>query len=122
MAYRSQFIIEDVFKEMKDRETGTWWPVGHWTDSKIRVHALYCTIALLLRAVLLRRVRQAGLPLSLKRLLAELDTVREVVNIYPRKRRQTAERRQTVLTKTSQMQQKLLALLELEREKNTFLG
>jgi transposase len=122
VAYRSQFIIEDVFKEMKDRETGTWWPAGHWTDSKIRVHALYCTIALLLRAVLLRRVRQAGLHLSLKRLLAELDTVREVVNIYPRKRRQTAERRQTVLTKTSEMQQKLLALLDLKREETAFLG
>ena len=38
LAYRSQFLIEDVFKEMKDRRSGTWWPLNHWTDSKIRVH------------------------------------------------------------------------------------
>ena len=48
-AYRSQFIIENVFKEMKDRTHGNWWPMNHWTDSKIAVHALYCTIALLLQ-------------------------------------------------------------------------
>ena len=40
LAYRSQFLIEDVFKEMKDRRSGTWWPLNHWTDSKVRVHAL----------------------------------------------------------------------------------
>ena len=50
-AYRSQFLIEDVFKQTKDRETGAWWPRHHWTDSKIKVHALYCTIGLLLRAL-----------------------------------------------------------------------
>ena len=53
LAYRSQFLIEDVFKETKDRRTGTWWPMNHWTDSKIRVHALYCTVAALLRGLLL---------------------------------------------------------------------
>ena len=62
-AYRSQFIIEGVFKEMKDRNTGSWWPMYHWTDSKIKVHALYCTIALLIRALMLRRTRKAGLSL-----------------------------------------------------------
>ena len=33
-AYRSQYMIEAVFKEMKDRCTGSWWPLHHWTDSK----------------------------------------------------------------------------------------
>ena len=65
LAYRSQYIIEDVFKEMKDRVTGSWWPMNHWTDSNINVHGLYCTIALLLRALLLRRVKQAGIRLSM---------------------------------------------------------
>src|SRR5262249_31730722 len=36
-AYRSQFLIEAVFKEMKDRIHGSWWPLNHWTDSKLRV-------------------------------------------------------------------------------------
>src|SRR2546428_5522086 len=54
-AYRSQFVIEEVFHEMKDRHIGAWWPLRHWTDSKIQVHGLYCTIAVLLRALLWRR-------------------------------------------------------------------
>ncbi len=113
-AYRSQYIIENVFREMKGHDTGTWWPLNHWTDSKIRVHALYCTIALLLRALLYRRARQAGLNISLPRVLSELDGIREVVNIFPRKRRRKTERRHTVLTKTSELQQRLLSALEME--------
>jgi transposase len=115
-AYRSQFQIENVFKEIKDRGgTGTWWPLNHWTDQKIEVHALYCTIALLLRALLARRVKAAGLTISLARLLSELDGIREVVNIYPPKHRQQ-ERRQTVLTKQSEVQQRLVASLNLQGE------
>ena len=119
-AYRSQFIIEDVFKEMKDRNTGSWWPLYHWTDSKIRVHGLYCTIAVLLRALMLRRVRDARLELSLKRVLCELNAIREVVSIYPRKRRAKTERKQTTLTKTSEVQQQLLSILGLKKENMLF--
>ena len=121
-AYRSQFIIENVFKEMKDRTTGSWWPMHHWTDSKIRVHGLYCTIALLIRALLFRRVTAAGLHLSMKRLLSELDDMREIVNIYPRKRRQKSGRTQAVLSKMSDVQQQLMAILMLNHEKNSTLG
>ena len=88
LAYRSQYLIENVFKEMKDRRIGGWWPMYHWTDSKIRVHALYCTIAVLLRGLLLRRIRGAGIDISMKRLLRELEDIREVINVYPRKRGQ----------------------------------
>ena len=121
-AYRSQFIIEDVFKEMKDRNTGSWWPMHHWTDSKIRVHGLYCTIALLIRALMFKRVRKAGLRLSMKRVLSELDAIREVVNIYPRKRRQKIERKQAVLSKLSEVQQQLMSLLMINKEENSVLG
>ena len=112
-AYRSQFIIENVFKEMKDRKSGTWWPLNHWTDSKIRVHGLYCTIALLLRALMWRRVTKAGVRLSMNRLLSELDDIREVINIYAKKRGQKTDRRQSVLTRTSELQDKLIAILGL---------
>jgi len=121
-AYRSQFVIEEIFKEMKDRHTGSWWPLFHWTDSKIRVHGLYCTIALLLRALAYRRVRRAGLKISMRRMLSELNDIREVVNVYPRKRRQKVERQQTVLTKTSEIQEKLISVLELQKEPNSVLG
>jgi transposase len=122
-AYRSQFLIEGVFKEMKDRSTGNWWPMFHWTDSKIEVHALYCTIAVLLRNLLWRRVRQAGVQISLQRLLSELHDIREIVNIYPARRKQKSERRQTVLSKRNELQQRLLSILGLtEAAKNAILG
>jgi hypothetical protein len=54
---------------MKDRGVGSWWPMFHWTDQKIRVHGFYCTVAVLLRSLPLRRVRQGGVDLSLKKLL-----------------------------------------------------
>ena len=113
-AYHSQFIIEHVFREMKDRATGTWWPLNHWTDQKIRVHGLYCTIAVLLRALIQRRAALAGMPMPMNRLLAELDAIREVVNVYRRRPRAKEPRQQTVLTKMNEIQQRLVKLLELE--------
>jgi transposase len=121
-AYRSQFIIEDVFKEMKDRNTGSWWPMHHWTDSKIKVHGLYCTIALLIRALMFRRIRKAGLRLSMKRVLKELDAIREVITIYPRKRQQKTERKQTVLSKISDVQKQIMSILLLKHGENSILG
>ena len=121
-AYRSQFIIENVFKDMKDRTHGTWWPLNHWTDSKIRVHGLYCTLALLLRGLMWRRAKAAKVKLSMCRLLSELDDLRQVINIYPKKRLQKVERKQAVLTKTSELQENLIAILHLRKEENGVLG
>jgi transposase len=121
-AYRSQFLIEAVFKEMKDRITGSWWPLNHWTDSKLYVHGLYCSMAQLLRSVMWRRVRRAGLKISLRRLLSDLDGIREVINLYPKKGKSQLQPRQTVLTRMSPRQQRLVEILGLEREKHQELG
>mgnify|MGYP005848362493 CR=1 FL=1 len=121
-AYRSQYIIEGVFREMKDRNTGSWWPMLHWTDSKIQVHGLYCTIALLIRALMFRRVRNAGFSISMQRILEELDAIREVVNIYPKKRGQKKQRMQAVLSKRSELQEEIMSILQLKQEENTTLG
>ena len=122
LGYRSQYLIEDVFKEMKDRKNGSWWPLHHWTDSKIRVHGLYCTVAMLLRGLLLRRIHRAGIDISMKRLLRELEGIREVVNIYPRKRGQRQSTQQTVLTKTNELQERMLSLLALSGPDKRVLG
>jgi transposase len=121
-AYRSQYLIEGVFKEMKDRMTGSWWPLNHWTDSKLRVHGLYCSMAQLLRSLMWRRVRQAGLNISLRRLLSQLDGIREVINLYPNRRKATQLRQQTVLTRMSKVQKQLVEILGLERDGEVELG
>jgi len=121
-AYRSQFLIEAVFREMKDRMTGSWWPLNHWTDSKLRVHGLYCSMAQLLRSVMWRRTRQAGLNISLRRLLSQLEDIREVINLYPKRRKAAKMGQQTVLTRMSKVQKRLVEILGLEREGKGELG
>jgi len=118
-AYHSQYVIERIFRSMKDRNTGSWWPLFHWTDQKIQIHGLYCTIVVLLRALIYRRIKQSGIQLSVKRLLKELDEIREVVNIYKRTRCSKKERRQTVLTKMTEIQQNIVEILGFKQQNDT---
>ncbi len=122
LAYRSQFHIENVFKSMKDRDIGSWWPLYHWTDQKIKVHSFYCTLALLLKALAHRRVQEAGIDISLKRLCTELDDIKEVVVLYPHKRGAKTPPQHTVLSKTSALQQSLLSILHVKLEETVLLG
>jgi hypothetical protein len=58
----------------------------------------------------------------MKRAMAELDAIREVINIYQAKPGQKKQPKQTVLTKTSLLQQKILESLNIniKVEKNSF--
>lgn len=83
LAYRSQCQIEAAFREMKDPHGVSWDPRHHWTDQKIRVHAFYCVLALMLSSLLQRQAAQAGLALSLQRIRAELAAIQEVITLQP---------------------------------------
>lgn len=113
LTYRSQHIIENVFKEMKDRKTGTWWPMYHWTDQKIKVHGLYCSLTLLLRALIMKRVRETGMEMSMKKLHSELFNIREVLNIFPNGKKKQS--RQSVISKMNEIQQKLFEIFEMKQ-------
>ena len=117
-AYRSQFVIEEIFQQMKDRHIGAWWPLHHWTDSKIQVHGLYCTIAVLLRALLWRRAHRAGLQLSMGGLLEKLSQMRQVINVFPSQRAGQPKPEQTVLTQRDETQEKLIQILGLQTAKS----
>lgn len=111
--YRSQHIIEDVFKKMKDRKIGTWWPMFHWTDQKIKVHGLYCSLSLILRSLIMKRIREASMPMSVNRLHEKLSGIREVLNVFPkRKDKQTT---QSVVSKMDEIQQRLFDLFGMEK-------
>lgn len=45
LAYRSQYHIENAFRQMKNPHVLGWSPMYHWTDSKIQVHAFYCVLS-----------------------------------------------------------------------------
>jgi hypothetical protein len=98
---------------MKDRKTGCWWPLNHWTDSQVRVHGLYCTIAVLLRALIRQRLQRAGIHLAMPRMLKELSDIREVVNVFPATGRKR-QRLQTVLSKINEVQRRMVAAPELQ--------
>jgi len=81
LAYRSQHHVEAAFRTMKNPYFVGWQPLYHWTDQKIRVHALYCVMALTLAGLLHREARRAGLELSLEALCRELSSICEVINL-----------------------------------------
>jgi len=82
-AYHAQYRIEDIFRLTKDGGGVAWFPQFHWTDQRIRVHAFYCMLALLLRGVLLRTLRAAGYTMPAETALAHLEGIAEVAHVYP---------------------------------------
>ncbi|GAF99641.1 unnamed protein product, partial [marine sediment metagenome] len=105
LTYRSQYIIEDVFKQMKDRKTGTWWPMFHWTDQMIRVHGLYCSLSLLIRSLIFKKVQEAELSMSINKLHEKLSGIREVLNVFPKETKGKAT--QSVISKMDEVQKQL---------------
>jgi transposase len=115
LAYRSQYHIEDAFKQMKNPHFLGWSPMFHWTDSKIQVHAFYCVLALLLTSLLQRELAGKGQPLSINRLLEELGGIRETLVVYPRRQGQRQASTAVCLTRMTALQQRLFSLLDLQR-------
>ena len=118
LAYRSQSHVEDAFADMKDPHFLGWEPMFHWTDSKIRVHAFYCVLALILGTLLQRRASQNGLSLSIKALFTALSGIQEVTNLYPATGKPGSPGRphlKTTLTEMDQTQQQLYRLFDLGR-------
>lgn len=71
LAYRSQYHIEDAFRQTKNPHFLGWSPMYHWTDSKIQVHDFYCVLALLPSSLLQRELARKSEPLSINRMLEE---------------------------------------------------
>ena len=115
LAYRSQYHIENAFRQMKNPHFLGWSPMYHWTDSKIQVHAFYCVLALLLTSLLQRELACQGEPLSLNRILQELGGIQETLIVYPRRQGQRRHTTVTSLTRMSPLQSRLYSLLDLQR-------
>ena len=117
--YRGQHHVERAFRDLKDPTLVQFRPMFHWTDSKIRVHALCCVLALTLLGLLHRRVVQSGIEISRSGLLEELKQVRAVTNLFESggagRRGRGRPRAQTVLSQTSGLQKQLCDLLNLQQ-------
>jgi len=78
-AYYGLGQIERVFRQLKNPYHFAVRPQYHWTDQHIRVHVFCCLLGFLLGGLLHRKVRQAGINVSMDELLRRLVAVREVI-------------------------------------------
>jgi transposase len=108
-AYHGKNVLEENFKFLKDRHYLHFEPVYHWTDQKIKVHALMCVLGLILVKLLLYRISQANLSMSLPVLMEELKDMKKIILIYPQ--RQVKEK----LSKLSSIQKELFHLFNLSK-------
>ena len=115
LGYRSQHHIEDAFRQMKHPHYLGWQPMFHWTDSKIRVHAFTCVLALTLSSLLQRTLHQKGLDLSLPRMFDLLGGIRETLVIYPKRAGQRHPSTARALSTLSAEQEQLVTALQLRR-------
>lgn len=110
-AYRSQADVEAGFRQLKDPKVVSFSPMLHWTDQKIRVHVLYCVLALAVAHLLRRQAAQAGLAMSVRELLATLAGIQETVLLYQGERGRPRARH--MLTEMDPLQQRLFELFGL---------
>jgi transposase len=113
-AYRSQSEAEFGFRQLKDPHVVSFSPMHHWTDQKIRVHLFTCVLALAVAHLMRRTVDRAGLHLSVRELLEQLEGIGETVLLHHDggKGRPRAQRLLTDMTDT---QHRLFDLFELSR-------
>jgi transposase len=114
MAYRSQSHVEAAFRRMKDPRFLTFRPTHHWTDQKLRVHAFYCVLALMITSLLCRKLAQAGITMSIARMIERLKDINEVVNLYPTPKG-AEPRMQIDLSQRDAEQASMLKALDLAR-------
>src|SRR6058998_384512 len=116
LGYRAQHHIESAFRDMKNPHFLGWSPMFHWTDSKIRVHAFYCVLALMLTSLLQRTLHEKGHDLSMARMLELLGGIQEVLLIYPKAVGEKKPRTACCLsTMETEEQQRVYEALSLRR-------
>ena len=114
-AYRSQAKIADALRQMKGPHFVSWRPLLHWTDQKVRVHAAYCVLALLLSTLLVWEVRRAGIDTGLDRLLETLSGIKGVIDLPRQGSRNKSVPVAIRLTRRDPAQERLFQSLGLQR-------
>lgn len=115
LGYRAQHHIESAFRDMKNPHFLGWSPMFHWTDSKIRVHAFSCVLALTLTSLLQRQLHRDGIDLSLASMMQQLAAIKEVLLVYPKQSGPNAPRTATCLSTLDDDQKKIFRVLDLAR-------
>ncbi len=72
---------------MKDPKVGSFSPMFHFTEQKIRVHVFYCVLALAVARLMVREADGAGIHMSVRDLLDTLVDIQETGAALPRRTR-----------------------------------
>ena len=115
LAYRAQHHVEADFRRLKNPHYLSFRPTFHWTDQKLRVHAFYCVLALMMLNLLRRQLAQADISLSIVEMMDRLTNIHEVTLLYPAPRDSNEPLVRTVLSDMEPIQRNILATLGLER-------
>ena len=110
--YRSQEAVEADFRQMKDPRVVSFSPMFHFTEQKIRVHVLYCVLALLVARLMVREADHAGMHMSVRELLDSLSNIQETLMLYQGERGRPRARR--MLTEIDPTQQRLYDLFGID--------
>jgi transposase len=111
-AYSDRNQVENRFKWMKDPYKIAYMPQYHWTDQKIRVHALTCTVALTYLAIMQLKLKRAGMSESIDTAMGELRNLHSCLLFYPGCRK--PERK---LEEISTLQRKALEAIGVEKDR-----
>jgi transposase len=110
--YRNQISIEDTFKKMNNADYLHWQPAFHWTDQKIKVHGLYCVLALLITSLTHKIVAENGIEISFLEMLSELSNIREVA-IFDSSKVDKRCKGELAISRMSSIQKKLAEVTEI---------
>lgn len=119
LGYRAQYHVEKDFRHLKNPLYLSFRPTFHWTDQKLRVHAFYCVLALMILNLLRRQLAQSRIVLSIVEMMKQLTNIQEVTVLYRAPQRGQEPLARTVLSKMNARQQKMFATLGLERYHNS---
>jgi len=114
LAYRSQYHVEAAFRSMKNPRYLSFRPINHWTDQKLRVHAFYCVLALLILTLIRRQLDKQGIHMSIPRMIERLSEIREIVTLY-KSANEKRQRLVPIISRRDQEQQSIVDALDLPK-------
>jgi transposase len=94
-------------------------PTFHWTDQKLRVHAFYCVLALMIISPLRRKLAQSGIAHNMVEMMKQLTHIQEITVLYPAPQRGQQPLARIVLSKLNSRRQKIVATLGLDRYRSS---
>jgi len=81
-AYNSAWHVESAFRQLKDTDYLSVRPLFHWTDQKIKVHIFFCVLAYRLCCLLNHELKDAGVNVSINKMLTSINEIKKVVTVY----------------------------------------